>query len=106
MLRHTHATDLIRADWDVSYVQERLGHAQVQSTMTYVHLDDEDMREKWQHFQEKRRDYSIEGKWKVLRQGATSVQCRSAVKETSCPLSIMAAYGERDRRSHRRQSAS
>jgi Site-specific recombinase XerD len=60
MLRHTHATELIRADWDVSYVQKRLGHAQVQSTMIYVHLDDEDMATKWQHFQEKRRDYSIE----------------------------------------------
>ncbi len=60
MLRHTHATELIRADWDVSYVQKRLGHAQVQSTMVYVHLDDKDMAKKWQHFQEKRRDYSIE----------------------------------------------
>ena len=59
MLRHTHATELIRAGWDVSYVQKRLGHAQVQSTMIYVHLDDEDMGKKWQHFQEKRRDYSI-----------------------------------------------
>ncbi len=58
MLRHTHATELIRADWDVSYVQKRLGHAQVQSTMIYLHLDDEDMGKKWHHFQEKRRDYS------------------------------------------------
>lgn len=58
MLRHTHATELIRADWDLSYVRKRLGHAQVQSTMLYVHLDEEDMRNKWQHFQEKRRDYS------------------------------------------------
>jgi len=60
MLRHTHATELIRADWDVSYVQKRLGHAQVQSTMSYVHLDDEDMAKKWQHFQEQRHGYSIE----------------------------------------------
>lgn len=60
MLRHTHATELIRSDWDVSYVQKRLGHAQVQSTMIYVHLDDEDMGKKWHHFQEKRRDYSID----------------------------------------------
>jgi len=60
MLRHTHATELIRADWDVSYVQKRLGHAQVQSTMIYLHLDDEDMGKKWQQFQEKHRDYSID----------------------------------------------
>jgi integrase len=52
ILRHAHATELIRADWDVSYVQKRLGHAQVQSTMIYLHLDDEDMGKKWQHFQE------------------------------------------------------
>lgn len=60
MLRHTHATELVRADWDVSYVQKRLGHAQVQSTMIYLHLDDEDIGKKWQHFQETRRDFSIE----------------------------------------------
>jgi integrase/recombinase XerD len=58
MLRHTHATELIRAGWDVSYVRKRLGHAQVQSTMFYVHLDEEDMGKKWRHFQEKRRDES------------------------------------------------
>jgi integrase/recombinase XerD len=60
MLRHTHATELIRANWDVSYVQKRLGHAHVHSTMIYVHLDNEDMAKKWQHFQEQRRDYSID----------------------------------------------
>jgi integrase len=60
MLRHTHATELIRAAWDVSYVQKRLGHAHVHSTMTYVHLDNEDIGKKWQQFQEQRRDYSID----------------------------------------------
>lgn len=60
MLRHTHATELIRANWDVSYVQKRLGHAHVHSTMIYVHLDDEDMGKKWQQFQEQRGDYSID----------------------------------------------
>lgn len=60
MLRHTHAMELIRADWDVSYVQKRLGHAQVQSTMIYLHLDNEDMGKKWQHSQETRRDFSID----------------------------------------------
>jgi integrase/recombinase XerD len=54
MLRHTHATELIRADWDVSYVRKRLGHAHVESTMVYVHLDDEDMGKKWRLFQETR----------------------------------------------------
>jgi len=55
LLRHSHATDLIRAGWDASYVQKRLGHAQVQTTInTYVHLDDEDMRQKWQTYQKEK----------------------------------------------------
>jgi integrase/recombinase XerD len=55
MLRHSHATELIRAGWDASYVQKRLGHAQVQTTInTYVHLDDEDMRQKWRTYQKEK----------------------------------------------------
>ena len=53
MLRHSHATDLIRAGWDASYVRKRLGHRQVQTTInTYVHLDDEDMTRRWKEYQE------------------------------------------------------
>ena len=55
LLRHSHATELIKAGWDASYVQKRLGHAQVQTTInTYVHLDDEDMSQKWRAYQEKK----------------------------------------------------
>ena len=51
LLRHSHATELIKADWDASYVQKRLGHAQVQTTInTYVHLDDDDLSQKWQAY--------------------------------------------------------
>jgi len=48
-LRHSHATDLVRSylregqsvDW--KFIQERLGHASVVTTMeTYVHLERED----------------------------------------------------------------
>ena len=48
-LRHSHATDLVRSylsagqpvDW--KFIQERLGHASVVTTMeTYVHLESED----------------------------------------------------------------
>lgn len=53
MLRHSHATELIRAGWDPSYVQKRLGHRQVQTTLnTYVHLSDEDLSRKWREYQE------------------------------------------------------
>jgi integrase/recombinase XerD len=55
LLRHSHATELIKADWDASYVQKRLGHAQVQTTMnTYVHLDDDDLSQKWRTYQEEK----------------------------------------------------
>jgi len=55
MLRHSHATELIRAGWDASYVQKRLGHAQVQTTInTYVHLDEEDMSQKWRAYQKEK----------------------------------------------------
>jgi integrase/recombinase XerD len=51
LLRHSHATDLVRSylkdsepvDW--KFVQERLGHASVVTTIeTYVHLTDEDRK--------------------------------------------------------------
>lgn len=56
LLRHCHATELIKAGWDASYVQKRLGHAQVQTTInTYVHLDDEEMSQKWRVYQEEKK---------------------------------------------------
>ncbi len=55
MLRHTHATELIRNGWDVAYVQKRLGHAHVQTTLnTYVHLSDEDMKKEFKKYLEGR----------------------------------------------------
>jgi len=52
VLRHSHATALIRAGWDASFVQKRLGHAQVQTTInTYVHLSDEDLKQSYQKFE-------------------------------------------------------
>jgi integrase/recombinase XerD len=55
MFRHTHATDLLRAGWDAAYVQRRLGHAQIQTTInTYVHLSIEDMGEMFERYQKER----------------------------------------------------
>ena len=51
LLRHTHATELIRAGWDMAHVQKRLGHADVQTTInTYVHLTDADLSEEYQKY--------------------------------------------------------
>jgi integrase/recombinase XerD len=51
LLRHTHATELIRAGWDMPYVQKRLGHADIQSTInTYIHLSDEDITEEYKKY--------------------------------------------------------
>ncbi len=51
LLRHTHATELIRAGWDMSYVQKRLGHSDIQTTVnTYVHLLDDDLKKAYQEY--------------------------------------------------------
>ncbi|HFD7529489.1 TPA: tyrosine-type recombinase/integrase [Staphylococcus aureus] len=51
ILRHTHATELIRSGWDAAYVQKRLGHAHVQTTLdTYVHLSDQDMKNEYKKY--------------------------------------------------------
>lgn len=51
LLRHTHATELIRAGMDMAYVQKRLGHTSVQTTInTYVHLTDNDMKSAYEKY--------------------------------------------------------
>ena len=55
LLRHTHATELIRAGWDLAHVQKRLGHADIQTTInTYIHLTDEDMQIEYKKYLETR----------------------------------------------------
>ena len=55
LLRHTHATELIRSEWDMSYVQKRLGHRDIQTTVnTYVHLLDDDLKEAYRKYLEAR----------------------------------------------------
>lgn len=55
MLRHTHATELIREGMEMAYVQKRLGHASIQTTIdTYVHVTNEDMKHEYQKYLEQR----------------------------------------------------
>lgn len=55
LLRHTHATLLLRNGMDIAYVQKRLGHANVQTTVnTYIHLTDDDLKRAYQAYQQKR----------------------------------------------------
>lgn len=55
LLRHTHATELIRAGWNMAYVQKRLGHSSVQTTInTYVHLTDDDIRQEYEKYLQKK----------------------------------------------------
>ncbi len=50
--RHTHATELIRHGWDAAWVQKRLGHAHVQTTLdTYTHLNDQDLKKAFKLYQ-------------------------------------------------------
>jgi integrase/recombinase XerD len=61
VLRHTHATALVRSylldgepvDW--KFIQERLGHASVVTTMqTYIHLTDEDRKQAYDLYLKKK----------------------------------------------------
>ena len=46
MLRHTHASLLINAGWDMALVQKRLGHESIQTRVnTYTHIDNKKMKE-------------------------------------------------------------
>ncbi len=57
MLRHTHATELIRNGWDAAFVQKRLGHANMQTTLaSYAHLGQEDLKRAFQTYQAKKED--------------------------------------------------
>lgn len=56
MLRHTHATELIRNGMGLEWVQKRLGHASVQTTIdTYTHLSHEDLKPQLESFLERNR---------------------------------------------------
>jgi integrase/recombinase XerD len=56
LLRHTHATELLRSGMDAAYVQKRLGHASVQTTInTYVHLTDEDLKQAYHTYTKKKK---------------------------------------------------
>lgn len=57
MFRHSHATNLIRNGWDLSFVQKRLGHKQIQTTAnTYTHLSTDDMKAEFRKFQMKQKE--------------------------------------------------
>lgn len=49
--RHTHATELLRAGWDLAYIQKRLGHSDIQTTANiYAHLSSDDMKKELAKF--------------------------------------------------------
>lgn len=51
MFRHTHATELLKSGWNMSYVQKRLGHKSIQTTIdTYVHITEDDLAQEYQKY--------------------------------------------------------
>ncbi len=57
MLRHTHATDLIKSGWDPALVQKRLGHQSIQTTLNiYAHLDNDDLKKAFLDYQKQKGD--------------------------------------------------
>jgi integrase/recombinase XerD len=45
MLRHTFATDLLRATRNLRLTQKALGHAHIATTQIYTHIVDEELEE-------------------------------------------------------------
>ncbi|MBW4426878.1 MAG: site-specific integrase [Nostoc desertorum CM1-VF14] len=61
MLRHTHATALVREGMEMAYVQKRLNHASIQTTIdTYVHVNNEDMKREYNQYLNNRYGYDAE----------------------------------------------
>jgi integrase len=57
MFRHTHATQLIKEGWNMAYVQNRLGHKHIQTTInTYIHVNNEDMKSAFKKYQGKNQE--------------------------------------------------
>lgn len=57
LFRHTHATELIRNGWDAAWVQKRLGHANVQTTIdTYTHIDQQDLKKAFKLYQKNKKE--------------------------------------------------
>ncbi|MEH2295066.1 tyrosine-type recombinase/integrase [Nostoc sp.] len=62
MLRHTHATALVREGMEMAYVQKRLNHASIQTTIdTYVHVNNEDMKREYNKYLDNRYDAESAG---------------------------------------------
>lgn len=60
LFRHTHATELIKAGWDMSYIQKRLGHTNIQTTInTYVHLTEDDLAREYQKYLQQRENSDV-----------------------------------------------
>jgi integrase len=51
MLRHSHASDLLKSGWEMSLIQKRLGHASIQTTIDiYTHIDTKQMKQAFHQF--------------------------------------------------------
>lgn len=54
--RHTFATDLYRYTKDIRLVQKALGHADISTTMIYMHVYDDDLENALRNFREKEKE--------------------------------------------------
>lgn len=49
-LRHSFATNFLRNNGNMRYLQQLLGHASIQTTMTYAHVVDADLEDQYRKF--------------------------------------------------------
>lgn len=50
MLRHTHITELGEAGYDVKFIKERVGHADINTTMKYTHLSVQSLKDAYKRY--------------------------------------------------------
>jgi integrase/recombinase XerD len=58
-LRHTHGTELTEMGFDSRYVQQRLGHASINTTSKYQHISLEAQRKTYENFIEQRKSSDL-----------------------------------------------
>jgi len=79
-----HATDLLRTGkWDLTLVQERLGHRSIVTTANYLHLLDEDVKAAHQDYLRRRAAREQKRRGAVSTNSFGTRSCRRRIHESA-----------------------